>query len=51
MKRKKIREIKQILRKMLVYRCEGCLADTGGCSCEEDLRNMAKKVLNLVNEL
>ena len=34
-------KIKQILN----YRCEGCLADTGGCSCLKDKEKMLKKLL------
>jgi hypothetical protein len=43
-----IKELIEKIRKIWQYRCEGCLADTGGCCCAEDKE---RAILELIRDL
>jgi hypothetical protein len=42
-------ELVERLKRIWQYRCDGCLADTGGCSCAEDKDKMIMELINDLN--
>jgi hypothetical protein len=45
-KRKIVKRLKEIWR----YRCDGCLANTGGCSCVKDKDIMISKLIDEIEK-
>jgi hypothetical protein len=46
----KKREIVKRLKEIWQYRCDGCLADTGGCSCAVDKDIMISKLIDKIEK-